>query len=102
VIHSVDLGDSVVVVEKIGEEVGALEVREDLVLEAVEVMGVDVVAEVEDVVVALEAQEEVVVDGAAAADDSQAGVVAAAAEVEDHSANRASNECVVRESKCVY
>jgi hypothetical protein len=104
VIHSVDLGDSAVVVEEIGEEVAALETQKDSVVGAVEVMVVDVVAEVEVDQVALEVQEEeVVVDEAAAAaaeDDDQAG--AAEAEIEDHSPNRASNQCVVRESKCVY
>jgi hypothetical protein len=110
-----DLGDSVVVVEEIAEvgaletqedlvtvgeieEVGALETQEDLVVGAVEAM-VDVVAEVEDDRVALEAQEEEVVDGAAAVeDDDQAGVVAAEM-ADDHSTNRAFNECV---GKCVY
>ena len=112
-----DLGDSVVVVEEIVEEiaevgaletqedlvivgeieeVGALETQEDLVVGAVEAM-VDVVGAVEDDQVALEAQEEVV-DGAAVEDDDQAGVVAAEM-ADDHSTNRASNECV---GKCVY
>jgi len=96
VIHSVALGDSVVVVEEI-REVGALETREDLVVGAVEAM-LDVGAAVEDDQVALGAQEEAVDGAAAVEDDDQAGVVAAEM-ADDHSTNRAFNECV---GKCVY